>query len=90
MAGGDHVAVALQVAADGVVGEADFVAVAQFGLELGDGPVAAEAAEAEPAEDVPADEPVGQGELGLSQGAEGVAVSRAVRVRAVGQLADQL
>src|SRR5262249_37603450 len=56
---GDHAAVALEVAGDGVVGQADAVAVAQFGLKLRDGPVGAEAAEAEPAEDIPADEPVG-------------------------------
>src|SRR3982751_3825147 len=65
------------------------VAVAQFGLKLRDGPVSSEASEAEPAEDVPGDEPPGQGDLGLGQGAEGLVVSGTGRIRAVSQFADQ-
>ena len=53
------------------------VGVTQLGLELGDGPVSREAAMAEPAEDVPADEPPGEGELGLGQRAQGLGVGRA-------------
>jgi hypothetical protein len=89
VAGGDHPAVALQVAGDGVVGQRDAIAVAQLGLELGDGPVAGEAAKAEPGEDVPGDEPPGQGDVGFRQRSEGVVVSRAGGVRTVSQFADQ-
>src|SRR5262249_18936054 len=39
VAGGDHAAVACEVAGDGVVGQADAEAVAQLSLELRDGPV---------------------------------------------------
>jgi hypothetical protein len=65
------------------------VAIAQLGLELRDGPVASEAAEAKPAEDVPGNEPPGQSDHSLGQGAEGAVMSGAGRVRAVSQFADQ-
>ena len=44
------------------VGEVDGVGVEQFAADLGDRPVACEAAMADPAEDVPADAPAGQGD----------------------------
>src|SRR5205823_4471788 len=62
----------------------------QLRLELRHGPVAGEAAVAQPAEDVPADEPPGERNLGLGQGAEGVGMARTSPVGAVGQFADQL
>jgi len=86
---GNHAAVALQVVGEGVVGEADVVGVSQFGLQLGDGPVPGEAAEAEPAEQVPGNHPPGQGDLGLGQGADGATAQRAGAVGAVGQFAHQ-
>src|SRR5947209_15265367 len=52
--------------------------------------MARKAAEAEPAEDIPANKPVGQGNLGFRQGAEGVVVSSTARIRAVRQFTAQL
>jgi hypothetical protein len=89
MASSDHMAVTLQVAGDGIVGQTDVIRVLEFGSELGDGPVAGEAAKAEPGEDVPADQPPGQGDLGFGERAEGAVVSGAAGVRAVSEFADE-
>jgi hypothetical protein len=87
---GHHALVAPQGGGDGVVGKGDVEGVAQLGLELGDGPVAGEAAVSQPAEDVPADEPPGQSDLGFGQGAESVGVGSAARVGTVGEFTDDL
>ena len=68
---GDHRLVAAEVAGKGIVGQGDVVGVLEFGPELGDGPVVGKAAVAEPTEDIPADGPPREGELGFGVGAKG-------------------
>jgi len=88
LACGHHDLVAPQGGGNGVVGKRDVEAVAPFGPELGDGAVTGEAAESQPAKDIPAEEPPGQSDLGFGQGAEGVRVGGAACVRTVGEFAD--
>ena len=59
---GEHHLVAADVPGDRVFARADAVVVEEFGSDLGDRPVARTAAMTDPAEDIPADGPLGQGD----------------------------
>src|SRR5215212_12039416 len=78
------------VLVDGVFGELDPVVVQEFGSDQGDRHVAGTAAMPDPAEDIPADGPLGQGDGDFGLGALGLGVSGAVGVRAVVEPAEQL
>jgi hypothetical protein len=86
----EHRLIAADVVGDAGLGEVDGEAVEQLAADLGDGPVAREAAMADPAEDVPADAPAGQGDGRLDLGAHGRGVARAAWVGAVVELADEM
>ena len=86
---GQHGLVAAQVETDGVVGEADVVGVGEFVFDLGNGPVASETPVADEAEDIPADEPAGQGMRKFSGRAESMGTSRASGIGAVSETAEQ-
>jgi hypothetical protein len=88
--GGEHRLVTLDVLGDGIVGERDRVGVPELGSDQGDREVAGTPAMPDPAEDVPADSPVWRGDRGFEFGALGLGVSRAVRIGAMVELADQL
>jgi hypothetical protein len=88
LSSGQHRLVAADVLLDGVVGQRDLVSVEQLAPDLGDRPMAREAALADPAEDVPAEDPVGQGDGGLNLGALGPEMTRASGIGAVVELAD--
>ena len=90
LACGEHGLVAADVLLDGVAGEGDHVGVEELAADLGDRPMSGEAAMADPAEDVPSEDPVGHGDRGLGLGADGLAMPRAAGVRAVVELADQM
>jgi hypothetical protein len=85
LAGGDHGPVAAEVDGDGVLGKADPVTIDQFVPDLGDGPVPGEAAVADETEDVPADQPTGQGEGKFGGRAEG---GRARRAGGIGAMSE--
>jgi hypothetical protein len=89
LAGGEHGLVAAQVERDCVVGQSDVVGVFQFVLDLGNGPVSCKAAVSDEAEDVPADEPTGQGEGEFGGRTESLGSSGTVGVGAVGQAATE-
>ena len=65
----------MDVLADGVIRQLDPVGVEEFGSDLGDGPVPREPAMADPAEDVPADGPMGRGDGRLDLGALGLGMA---------------
>ena len=90
LAGGEHRLVTTKVRLDGVAGEGDLVGVEELPTDLGDRPVSSEAAMADPAEDVPSQDPVGHGDGGLGLGADGPMMPRAARVGAMVELADQM
>src|SRR5262249_32005902 len=90
VAGGEHGLVAAQVEADGVFGQLDSVGVRQLAADLRHGPVACEATVTDEAEDVPADEPTGQGEGQFGGRAAGGRTRRAGGVGAVGEAAAKL
>ena len=86
----EHDLVPSDVLVDGIFGELDRVVVQEFGPDQGDRHVAGTAAMTDPAEDVPADRPLGQGEGDLEFGALGLGVPGAGGIGAVVELADQL
>jgi hypothetical protein len=86
----EHDLVSSDVLLDGIVGELDAAVVQELGSDHGDRHVAREASMSDPAEDVPADGHLGQGEGDLELGALGPGVSRTGRIGAVVELADQL
>jgi hypothetical protein len=90
LAGGHQVLVAVQVVDQRVATQVDGVGFQELGLDLRDGPVPREAALPQPAEDVPTDQPPGQGERQLGGRAEGFAACRTSAVGAVRQATDQL
>ena len=86
----EHRLIAADVLGDAGLGEVAGEEVEQLGADLGDGPVTREAAMADPAEDVPGDGPARQGDGRLDLGALGLGVTRAARVGAVIELADEV
>lgn len=86
----EHDLVPSDVLVDGIFGELDLVVVEEFGSDQGDGHVAGTASMPDPAEDVPTDRHLGQGEGDLGLGTLGPGVSRTGRIGAVVELADQL
>ena len=86
----EHDLVMPDVPGQGIVRELDPVRVEQFGSDLGDRPVPGEAAMTDPAQDVPADGPLGQGDGDFQFRALGPGVPGATGVGAVVELADQL
>jgi hypothetical protein len=90
LAGGEHGLVAAQVERDGILGQMDAVGVGEFGPDLWYGPVSGEAAVADEAEDVPADEPSGQGEGEFVRRADGAGAAGAVGVSALPDAAAEL
>ena len=81
----EHDLVPSDVRVDGVFGELDPVVVQEFGSDQGDRHVAGAAAMTDPAEDIPADGPLGQGEGDFGLGALGLGVSGAVGDRGSGR-----
>jgi hypothetical protein len=90
LSGSEHRLVAPEVLLDGVAGERDLVSVEEFPTDLGDRPVASEATVADPAEDVPAEDPVGHGDGGLDLGTDGAMMPRAAGIGTMVELADQM
>jgi hypothetical protein len=73
----------------GVRRQFDARAVEQLRLDLGDRPVPRTAAMTDPAQDIPANGPLGQSDGDLELGAGGRGVAGAVRIGTVVELADQ-
>ena len=89
LARGEHPLVAMDVLADGVIRERDPIGVEEFGSDLGDGPVPREPAMADPAEDVPADGPMGWGDGRFDLRALGLGMPGAMGIGTMIELADQ-
>src|SRR3954451_4630945 len=75
---------------ESIVGERDRVVVQEFGSDRGDRHVAGTASMPDPAEDVPADGHLGQGDGDLEFGTLGLGVPGTGGIGAVVELADQL
>src|SRR5262249_41158532 len=86
---GEHGLITAQVGSDGVFRQRDVVAVQQFAVDLGYGPVSREATVSHPTEDIPADKPPGQCQGEFSSGAQSAGTGRASGVGAMGQPAAQ-
>jgi hypothetical protein len=80
---GEHGLAAAEVERDGILGQTDAVRVGKFVFDLWYGPVSGEAAVPDKAEDIPADEPTGQGEGEFVRRADGAGAAGAAGVGAV-------
>ena len=85
----DHELIALYIVREGILGQHDLIRVAQLQAQLRNGPVPGEPAMSKPAEDIPADGPMRQGELRFRQRAEGPVRAGTFGNGAMDQLADQ-
>ena len=87
----EHGLVALEIHRAGIGGQRDTVRVAQLVADKRNGPVSSEATMPDEGEDIPADEPTGEGDGEFSGGAEGMrancqVVSRIGRRRGLGTI----
>jgi hypothetical protein len=90
LSSGDHPLVAANILLNGVLGQADPKAVVQFLADLWHGPVPCEATVAQPAEDVPAQHPVGHGQLHLGFRSDEGLMLRTSPIGAMAQLTRQM
>ncbi|MDB5307662.1 MAG: hypothetical protein JWO38_1864 [Gemmataceae bacterium] len=86
---GDQGLVSPERFADGIVGQAEVMGIAQLGPELGNGPMAGKPPVPEPTEEIPGEVRPRECDREFGQGAEGVGVGSTRRVRAVDERADQ-
>src|SRR5439155_18465701 len=86
---GEHDLVMPDIPGEGVRGQLDAVSVPQLRLDLGDRPVPRTPAMTDPAQDIPADGPLGQSDRNFELWALGRGVTGAGRIGTVVELADQ-
>ena len=87
---GQHGLIPLDVIANGIMGERDLVRVGQFGAKLRDRPVIGETPVADPAKDIPADEPMRHRDGRFGQRTERRGTTGTAGVGTMCQLADEL
>ena len=88
--GGEHPLVAADVSLDGVHGQGDRKAVGQFVADLGHRPVACETPVTQPAEYIPAQDPIGHDQRRLGFRADGGQTPGAGSVGAMAEFAGQV